>query len=245
MKLYEVKDVVREHVGRDRVNEVILDFCLQRGLRELEKRENWYWMEASQVFDIHEDQQEYSIANDLQIDDYKDADLLLVSDRSQTNPAWCEVVGPEMISSTKSNFAETDSATPAFWSLREENDDPTIILWPPNPDQDYRGDFHYFHWTALPADSKSSNHEVLRRWPEALIYLATEQAILVATKDVEQATFWRLQFDNPADQHMGSELKKMKLYQQERRTRKRFNSSSSNAGTTLGSQARISQGGWF
>jgi len=246
MKLFEVLDVVRENVGRDKISDPQLRWAVERGLRELEKRDNWYWMEASTVFEGLEDRtdQVYSIRDDLLIEDWKDNSMLLISNRSDTQPSWSEVVGPEPLLS-RANFAESDSSCPGFYSILEENDDPSIVLWPTVLDADYRLHLYYYRWTSLPTDVKSSDHEVLRRWPEALIYLATEQGILAATKDEEAATFWRLRFDNPQNQAMRGELKTMQLYQIERKTRKRFGTSPSNGATTMGGAARELGRNWF
>jgi len=249
MKLFEVKDVVRDQVGRDKLSETMFDWCLQRGLREIEKRGNFYWMEASKLFELDNDRetQIYSIGDDLNISDYKDAQEpgILVSDRTATAPEWNEVVGPEQEVQVKGNFTETDSGQPAFWSLREENDDPSIVLWPPALDRDYRAQLFYYKWTTLPTDVNSTAHEVLRRWPEALIYMATEQGVLLTTKDAEQSQFWQLQFINPANPSMVTEYQKIKLYQEQRKQRKGTSTSPTSGASTLDNKLAIHQQRWF
>lgn len=245
MKLYEVRDVVREHVGRDKVTDPVLDWCLGRALRQIEQRDDFYWMQASKLFEVVEGQQAYSIRDDIFADDYKSANLVLVSDRTADDPSWHEVSGPESIATTKANFSEADEGCPAFWTLREEGDDPTILFWPPVPDQPYRGELHYYAWTALPTSATSDEHEVLRRWPEALIYLATAQGVLVATKDMEASMFWEMQFINPANQTVSTEYKKIKLYQEQRHTAKRFRNPTSSGATTLASKRAQRQKEWF
>jgi len=246
MKKHEVADIVRENVGRDKVSDPVLDWCLGRGLREIEKRDNFYWMEVHNggVFDILEDQQDYSIRDYCHIDDFKQAVVLLGSDRTATDPEWFEIVGPEMVQDTKVNFTETDSGKPSFWTLIEDDDNPTIRVWPPAPDQDYRAQLVYYRWTELPASGTSEAHEVLRRWPEALIYLATEQAVLVATKDMEQASVWHSMFVNP-NPVINTEYKRIKLYQEQRKSKSRFNNKPSNGTGTLSTRQRTNQQGWF
>lgn len=243
MKKYEVADIVRDHVGRDRISDPVLDWCLNRGLREIEKRDNFYWMGASKVWDILDGQQEYSLADDLLINDFKEAELMMSSDRTQDSPTWKEISGPEPIHNCKINFAEDDTGTPGFWSLQEDNDNPTIILWP-IPDQDYRAQLVYWSWTTLPQAANSESHEVLRRWPESLIYLATEQAVMVSTKDPEQAMYWRSLFVN-IDPVVNTEYKRIKMYHDSRTERQRFRASPSNGSTTLTNVLRNRQRQWY
>lgn len=237
MKLSEAKDVVREHVGRDKLSDPQLDWCMQRGLREIEKAENFYWMETHQQFHIIEDQQEYTL-EDIGVVDYKESEIMLVSDRTADDPDWSEVIGPEMLEDTKPNFSEASTGKPAFFTMREEGDDPSILFWPPLPEQDFLAQWYYYKWTSLPTAATSDSHEVLRRWPEALIYLATEQGILTSTKDVESAGFWRSQFTQ-------AEWPRMKLYQQKRHSRQRFRTSSSQGATALTDRLRQQQKAWF
>jgi hypothetical protein len=246
MKLYEVRDIVRENVGRDALSEPVLDWCIRRGLREIEKRDNFYWMEANKVFNILEDQtnpQEYVLAN-YGMDDFKSSEVLLVSDRTEDDPSWTEVIGPEMIQDVKPNFSEADDGTPAFFSLREDGDIPTMLIWPPVPDQDYRAHWYYYRWTELPIDARSDSHEVLRRWPEALIYLATEQGMLVKTKDPEAGMFWKALFVN-ANPLVNTELKRIQLYQKERKSRARHDGRPSSGVTTLAARRDAAAKGFF
>ena len=243
MKLFEVKDVIREHVGRDKISEPQLDWCVQRGLREIEKHENFYWMEASQIFDIYEDQQEYKL-KDIEMEGFKESEILLVSDRTADDPKWDEIVGPESIEDTKPNFTESDAGQPAFFTMREEGDNPSILLWPPLPAQDYRAQWYYYKWTSLPTSGTSDAHEVLRRWPEALIYLATEQAMLTAIKDPEAAMYWKALFLN-ANPQINTEYKRIKLYQDKRHSRKHFRNSPASGQTTLTDRIQTKQRNWF
>jgi hypothetical protein len=247
MKLSEVKDMVREHVGRDKISDPALDYAVQRGLRRLEQRDNWYWMEANRIFEIDEDQanpQEYVLL-DYNIVDFKEVDQLFVSDRTQTDPTWETVQGPVEVKDTKQNFTEGDEGKPAFFSLMDdEENNPRILIWPPVPDQDYRAHLFYYKWTTLPSAATSSAHEVLRRWPDALIALATEQAILISTKDMEAASYWAAQFEHP-NQLIQSEYKRIKLYQAARKQPSRPNTSSSSGSSTLTERLRAAERRFF
>lgn len=222
MKVSEVRDIVRENVGRDRLSEPVLDWCLQRGLRELEKTDNFYWMEApKKTFSLVVNQQDYSIytatASGLNIPNYKDSRILFVSDQTLTHPEWDEVAGPETIEEVKLEFADDDNGQPVVWTQSDVGGgqgitlDSTMSVWPPKPDKTYTMELHYYQWTSLPTDVATDTHEVLKRWPEALIYLATEQAMILATKDLATGAFWRSLFDNP-NPRMNSELRKIKHY---------------------------------
>lgn len=245
MKLFQVLDMVREHVGRDKLGDDALRYCVERGLRAIETHANFYWMERSKYFEVNEGQQVYSIASDLYIDDYKDTEMILVSDRTADDPEWHEVVGPETIATTKGNFAEGDEGQPAFWSLNEEDEDPSFYLWPPLPDQPYRGFWAGWCWTTLPESTTSEAHEVLRRWPDALIYMATAEGVAITTKDLEAKSFWERQFINPVDQTVLTEYKKIKLYQEQRRSPKRHRGVSTNANTTLSNKLAQKEKLWF
>ena len=226
MKHYEVRDVVREQVGRDRLSDPMLDWCVARGLRELEKCDNWYWMEAVKSFSLVIDQGDYSIytstSSGLNIPNYKDSRILFVSDQTQTNPTWDEVWGPETIEEVKLAFADTDEGMPVVWTQKETGGgsgitvDSTMQVWPPNPDKTYSMELHYYQWTSLPTDITAETHEVLLRWPEALIYLATEQAMIVATKDLNAGMFWRSLFRNPDPRKKTGEYDKIVRYNAQR-----------------------------
>jgi len=247
MKLYEVRDVVREHVGRDKLSDPMLDWCVRRGLREIEKHGNFYWMETNKIFEIIDGQQEY-VLSDFGMQDFKASEVLLATDRTETDPKPFEIVGPEMIQDTKPNFTETEEGQPAFFTIREDgdttHDQPSILLYPPLPDQNYRAQWFYFRWTELPIDARSDSHEVLRRWPEALIYLATEQAMIVSTKDLEAGVFWKSLFINP-NPIVNSEYKRIKQYHEQRHQRQRIDGRPSSGTTTLPARSAAGQKGWF
>jgi len=222
LKLYEVRDIVREQVGRDRLSDPIINWSVERGLRELEKSENWYWEEAVKPFSLIIDQGDYSIytatSGGLNIPAYKDSRILFVSDQTQQNPSWDEVWGPETIEEVKLAFADTDEGMPCVWTQKETGGGPAITvdstmqIWPPNPDKTYSMELHYFQWTTLPTDITTDTHEVLLRWPEALIYLATEQAMIVATKDLNAGAFWRSLYRNPDPRKKDGEYYKLLRY---------------------------------
>lgn len=222
MKLYQVRDVVREQVGgADALSEASLTWCIERGLREIEKAGNFYWMEAVKSFSLVVDQQDYSIytstSGGLNIPAYKDARILFASDQTLSNPDWDEIIGPEQIEEVKLEFADTDEGQPVVWTQKETGGgigvtvDSTLSVWPPNPDKTYSMELHYFQWTSLPTDVTTDTHEVLLRWPEALIYLATEQGMILKTKDLQAGAFWQSLFQSN-DPRATTELKRIQRY---------------------------------
>ena len=221
MELYKVRDVVREHIGgADAISEASLTWALERGLREIEKTGNFYWMEAKKDWACVVNQKAYSVytstAGGLNIPNYKDTRTLFVSDQTLPNPDWDEVFGPENIEEVQLEFADTDTGMPVVWTVEEGNTDVSIDVWPPKPDKIYSMKLFYYQWTTLPTDLTAATHEVLARWPEALIYLAVEQGLIMKTKDLMAGTFWHNLFDNPKDPKFNTELTKIKRFHQDR-----------------------------
>ncbi len=228
MKLAQVKDIVRENVGRDKASAHLLDWSLDVGLREIEKTGNYYWMRAVKTWSAIVNQQAYSIttatSGGLNIPNYKDTRILLVSDQTLSNPDWDEVFGPIDMEDIGLQFADTDTGMPVAWSLDESTTtatledpataatSPSILLYPPEPDKTYSLRLHYFQWTSLPTSTPSAAHEVLLRWPEALIYLATEALLTSITKDPQFAAVWRQKVMNKQD----GELQKIIRYNRTR-----------------------------
>ena len=231
MELYKVRDIVRENVGRDKLAYHMLNYALDAGLRRIEKAGNFYWMRAVKTWSAVVNQQAYPITTSasggLNIPNFKDSRILLVSDQTLTNPDWDEVFGPIDMEEAGLEFADTDTGMPVVYSIDEDTVtgtlvDPTgstvpqILLYPPEPDKTYSLRLHYFQWTSLPTDVTTDNHEVLVRWPEALIFAATGEGILAAMKDPQLAEYWFGRFDNPANKVDPGELTKIKRYSQDR-----------------------------
>lgn len=228
MNIAQVRDIVRENVGRDRCSEHLLSWSLDQGLREIEKCGNFYWMRGVKTWSCVVNQQSYSVTNSasngLGLTNFKSARILLTSDQTLSNPDWDEVFGPIDMEDAGLQFADTDTGQPVAWALDEDtttsttvdptsnSTDPHLLLYPPNPDQTYSMRLHYFQWTSLPADTSSAKHEILQRWPEALIYLSTEAAVNAIMKDPQYGQVWRLKFNNPGQPKDPGELEKIVRY---------------------------------
>lgn len=221
MEYYKVRDVVREHIGgADAISEASLTWACERALREIEKTGNFYWMEAKKNWSIVVNQQAYSVytstSGGLNIPNFKDPRVLLVSDQTLSNPDWDEVYGPENIEDVHLEFADTSTGMPVVYTAEEGNTDITLNIWPPLPDKTYSMRLFYYQWTSLPTDLSAATHEVLARWPEALIYLAVEQGLIMKTKQLDAGQAWRRLFDDPAQPRANTELNKIKRFNQDR-----------------------------
>jgi hypothetical protein len=220
MELYKVRDIVREQVGgADALSEAALTWCVERGLREVEKTGNWYWMEAIKTWTATINQGEYSIytstSNGLNIPNWKDSRILLTQDSTLAHPFWDEVEGPKTAEEWATRYATDDKGMPRLFYVDEGNTDATLILLPPDPDKAYAMKWYYYQWTTLPTDVTSDDHEILMRFPEALIYLATEQGMILRTKDLQSGSFWRSLYKNP-NRQIDDEYKKIERYNNER-----------------------------
>lgn len=216
MELYKVRDIVREQVGgADALSEASLTWAVERGLREIEKTGNFYWMENFVDFTLTIDQGEYSIytsaSNGLNLPNWKDSRILLTMDATLTHPFWDEVEGPKIVEDYIPRYATDDQGQPKFWYKDEGNTDVVLKLLPPDPDKAYAMRWYYWNWTSLPTDVSSDDHEVLMRWPEALIYMATEQGMILKTKDLQAGSFWRSLYKNPS-RTIDDEYKKIQRY---------------------------------
>ena len=228
MNLAQVKDIVRENVGRDKASPHMLDWALDEGLREIEKTGNYYWMRAVKTWSAVVDQQAYSLttssSSGLNIPKYKDARIMLTSDQTLSNPDWDEVFGPIDMEDIGLQFADTDEGMPVAWTLDEATSTgtledpntaataPSILLYPPKPDKTYSMRLHYFQWTSLPTATTSSAHEILLRWPEALIFTATSHLLTSITKDPQYGTYWMQKFTDKRE----GELQKIVRYNRQR-----------------------------
>lgn len=223
MELYKIRDIVREQVGgADALSDGAITWCMEKALREIEKMGNWYWMEATKSWTTVINQQTYSIytstSSGLNIPNFKATRMLWAQDSTDSQPVWEEVFGPKQIEEVKGSFNTTDTGFPLVYSVAEGNNDATLTLWPPKPDDTYSMFMAYYQWTSLPTDptidltAGSAGHEVLKRWPEALIYLATGEGTILRTKDLQAGQFWLNRFRDPNNPNADCEYNKILRY---------------------------------
>ncbi len=228
MKLFEIRDIVRENIGRDRATEHVMKYGLDLGLRTIEKESNFYWMRAVKTWSTVINQQAYpvtvSTSGGLNIPAFKDIRILLTSDQTLSNPDWDEVFGPTDMEDIAVEFADTSTGQPVAYSLDESvatqtledpqtvATAPNLLMYPPLPDKTYSMRLHYYQWTALPTATTSEAHEVLRRWPEALIYASCGAIFTSLLKDPQAGQFWLSKLMDPRQ----GEMKKIKDYDKAR-----------------------------
>ncbi len=231
MKLFEVRDIVRENVGRDKISEHLLQYSLSQGLRNIEKTGDYWWMRGTKTWNVIINQQAYNLTTSasggLNLPNWKKNRVLLTQDGTLTNPDWDEVFGPIDIEEAGLEFADTDNGMPVIYSVDESTitateEDPSattpaqLLVWPNNPDKTYNMRLHYYQWTSLPASTSSEAHEVLKRFPEALIFSATEVGIVTMTKDPTLGVYWHQKLDNPGNHHDPGEMTKIRRLNNER-----------------------------
>jgi hypothetical protein len=222
MYLSQIRDIVRENVGRDKVSEHFLTWALDMGRREIEKEGNFWWMKSTKSWNTIINQQDYLITGSagggLNLPNWKDERILLTSDSSITNPGWDEVYGPKDVEDIQLIYNDADQGQPEVYSVDGNNDDTAIMrLYPALPDKVYAMQFYHYQWTSNPVTATGTD-ALLTRFPEALIYMATSVAMVELTKDPGMGAYWKSLFNNPQD----GELRKIKRYNISRDTDSRF-----------------------
>jgi len=180
----EVQDVVRDFVGRDNIKPNLMTFAVDSGLREIEKRINAWWMRRNIEFNATDGNQFYLIrsaaSGGLNLPNYKDVMMLL--SKSTTDTLWERVLVTEF-DIAEQVYATDSTGEPQMAVI----DNDRITLFPPDPNDTWNMKMYYWQFTSLPTDETSDDHEVLRFWPEALIYAATMHLTQYLTKDVQMA----------------------------------------------------------
>ena len=205
MTVSEIQDVIRDLVGRENIADNMMTYALQGGLREIEKRSNFWWMRGNLEFDATDNNQFYLLrtaaSGGLNLPNYKDLMMLLSKDPSNT--LWHRVEVTEF-DIAEQVYATDSTGEPQMAVI----DNDRITLFPPDPNQTWDMKLYYWQYTSLPTDDTSDDHETLRFWPEALIYAATTQLNLYITKDQAIAAPYQALFE--------AEYKKLDRYNKDR-----------------------------
>jgi hypothetical protein len=205
LKISEIKDVVKDLVGDRDIPEHMLDYALGSGLREIEKRYNGWWMRSQKAWNAVDGQQQYLIrsaaSGGLNLPDYKDVRTLLTKDTTATLYQRVEITEFDI---AQAIYATDSTGEPEMAVV----DNVSLYLFPPDPDQTWNMLMYYWQFTNLPAADDSEDHEILRRWPEALIYAASMHLMRYLTKDDAQAAGYQLL--------MEAELKRLDRYIKDR-----------------------------
>lgn len=188
MILGKVKDLVRSGIGFDDLDPSMLGFFLEMGLRQIEKQGNFYWMEDSVDFNMTADDNSYVIsASPISITGFKDVRALLVKRTSDTHYYETEYLEKEQADQL---YGSTDDDLPHAYYI--DNDD-NLILYP-IPDAAHNARLIHFTWTTLPANNLSEAHEILKRFPEALIYASVAFGVDWLIKNETLSNQWNQRF---------------------------------------------------
>ena len=210
MNIGQVKDIVRDNIGRRDLPTHTLDFILGSGRREIEKSHNFYWMRASKTFNLVIDQASYSITTSasggLNLPNFKDVRVLFEKDPSFSR--WSEVLINDF-NQVHPLYPTDDVGEPEAAVIDNE----TLYVFPPLPDKAYNMNLYHWEWTENP-DGNTESDEVTERWPELLIYAATAFGLQYLTHNLEIALPWQ--------QLMQNELVKAKRYSDDRMTAERI-----------------------
>jgi hypothetical protein len=179
-----IKDVVRTGIGREDLHPDLLSFFLDSGLRMIEKKGNFYWMRDEVDFSLTIDDQDYTIsASPVSISAYKDTHVMLAK-------APSDVVYYEVPWAEKEQLDQVYSSDDSGWPEAYYVDQDDVLYFYPKPDVAYNIRMVPFVWTNLPTSNLVETHEILKRFPEALIYASIAFGLEWLTHNPEQIAPW-------------------------------------------------------
>lgn len=191
MKLYEAKDIVREHFGRLKFPTTFLNHALTQGRRVVEKHGNFWWMRQTKDFSLVVNQPIYKIktvsgSNALNLPNFKDARWL-----NWKEPTGVRYEPVSLGTLTKEeldlHYDTDDTGSPEAAII--ENDE--LIIYPLLPDDTYGMRLYIYQWTDNPVSNLDSD-DLLEFFPMALIYAALAWGYEMEVKDFSSANYWRL-----------------------------------------------------
>lgn len=180
----EVKDIVRQNLGVDDLPNDVLDFILDSGRRDIEKRGNWYYMVSSADFNLTSTDQTYTLtASPISATNFKDIRILL--EKESTATMWNEVYmqNEQYVDQV---YGTEDDGEPLDAVLVN-----TVLTIYPIPDAAYNMRMYFWQWTSNP-DNNLTSDELTNRWPELLIYSATAFGSRYLGKDDQK---WQALFE--------------------------------------------------
>lgn len=197
------KNIVRDAIGDRNLNNSLMTFFVEQGLREIETRGNFYWMVSTKFFLIDTSRSAYSLtgSSDLALTNFKEARYLLQKAQGTTRWTPVKIKGLEETVSLYTTNATGEPKTAAV-------DNETLYIFPPKADQAYDMQLGFFQWTSMPSAGNTATNEVLTRWPQAIIWAAAMHGILHKTHDSLAA--------KPYAELLQSELEKVQTYSDER-----------------------------
>lgn len=188
MKLFNIKDIVREHIGRLGLPSEILVLALDGGRREVEKNGNWWWARSTKSWNTTIDTASYPITTStgvaLNLPKFKD--IRAIKTKVSTDKRWAPVeVGQMTLEDTEETYATDEKGTPEVAVV----DNVTLILFP-IPDKAFNMKMWHWEWTSNPTLNTDTD-DLIDRFPEALIYGALIWVYEIYLKDIQGATYWR------------------------------------------------------
>lgn len=188
MTFGEIKDAVRDGIGKDNVLPRQITYFIGRGRREIENRVNGHWMRGTKNWSAIVDQSNYSITQSagggLALANFKD----VRSSRSKQSTETIWSVPHKVYDDFDvvwSNWATDDTGEPREVVIDNEN----LYLFPPKPDKAYDMVLYYWQFTANPTANSGTDFLTLR-FPEALIFTSVAAGLQFLTKSTEIALPW-------------------------------------------------------
>ena len=208
MKLYQVKDIVREHHSRIGLPTVVLDLALDGGRREVEKAGTWWFMRATKTFNTTADTSSYPITTSggvaLGLTNFKDIRQLAF--KKSTDNRWSRVeVGQMTQEDAEMEYGTDEKGEPEIGVV----DNVTLLLFP-IPNAAFNMKMWHWEWTSNPT-LNTSDDDLLARFPEALIYGALTWTYEIYLKDLPGAAYWRTLLGGK-NFGFGGELAKIRRY---------------------------------
>jgi hypothetical protein len=201
MLLHQVKDIIREYAGKTGLPTTMLDLCLENARLDIEKFQNFWWMQADLDWLTVVDQAAYPLkvdtTNGLEITNFKDIRALKFKEETEVD--WQPVdVGTHTKEDLDSMYDEDETGDPELAVVEGDN----LILYP-IPDDEYDVRIYYWEYTSNTTNLESD--ELTAHFPMALVYAAYKWIHEVYLKDPQGATYWRQLLEGK-----GGELFKMR-----------------------------------
>ena len=195
MKLYEAKDIVRQHLSKTTFDTTLGDAALAHARREIEKLKNFWWMENVYTRSTVADTQTYHIilppdssTGGFELTAWKD--FRKIYWKRSTETQWKELrFGGVKLEDADLRYGTTDEGSPELAVM-----DALDLHFFPIPDDAYDLKFYTYDWTTNPASNLSTD-ELLSYFPELLYTGALYWAYLVELKDVQGAATWKVLYD--------------------------------------------------
>lgn len=204
MKIFEIKDRVRAHIGTYDLPNWQLDQYVDGGRREVEKLVNGHWMRKRKNFVTVASQQTHGITaagvSDLNLPNFKDARILFVKPTDGTR--WAEVDLDMDFEEAEQLYETDEKGEPEVGVI----DDETLYFFP-IPDKVYDCRLFHYEFTSNPTQTGTED-ALIKRFPEALIYASDMFGAREFLKDFAKAAAW--------EEQLRGEINKIDLYNKAR-----------------------------